>query len=127
MKEKNYLVDSNIFIYHLNNEKIATDFLLENRQLCSISRLTYIEVLSFNFDPEVEKSIKAYLEQFNIIDTNQKIAYRSIENRKTKRIKLPDNIIASTAQANNLILVTRNTKDFKSLEIETLDPFENSK
>ena len=96
MKEQNYLIDSNIFIYHLNKEKIATEFLLENRNFCAISRMTYIEVLSFNFNDEAEKSIKEYLEQFEIIDTNKDIASQSIRNRKIKKIKLPDNIIAST-------------------------------
>lgn len=44
-------------------------------------------------------------------------------NRKIKKIKIPDNIIASTAQVNNLILVTRNGSDFNALDVQILDIF----
>jgi hypothetical protein len=39
---KKYLIDSNIFIYHLNGELLATRFLQENRSRSYISRLTFI-------------------------------------------------------------------------------------
>jgi len=42
-----FLVDLNIFIYHLNGEKIATTFLKENFKSICISRITFIKVLSF--------------------------------------------------------------------------------
>jgi len=32
-----YLLDSNIIIYHLNGEKIATDFIENNIESCAIS------------------------------------------------------------------------------------------
>ena len=125
MKEKRYLIDSNIIIYHLNNDKIATEFLVENIDYCAISIITYIEVLSFDFQRVQSKNIaKTLLECFEMIEVGKDIASQSIGNRKIKKIKLPDNVIASTAQVNNLILVTRNTKDFKLLDIELLDPFD---
>ena len=41
------------------------------------------------------------------------------------KIKLPDAIIASTALANNFILITRNSKDFDKLEnLKILNPYE---
>ncbi len=127
MKEKSYLLDSNIIIYHLNNDNIVKNFLFENINFCSISIVTYIEVLSFDFQSSYNKKIaKDLLQSFNIIDTNQNIASQAIENRKLKKIKLPDNIIASTAQVNNLILVSRNEKDFQSLDVNLLNPFNNS-
>ena len=57
MKEKRYLIDSNIIIYHLNNDKIATEFLVENIDYCAISVITYIEVLSFGFQSVQSKNI----------------------------------------------------------------------
>ncbi len=48
---------------------------------------------------------------------------RAIENRKIKKIKLADNIIASTAQGDDLMLVTKNTKDFNGLNIQLLNIF----
>lgn len=47
-----------------------------------------------------------------------------IKNRKDKKIKLADNIIASTAQVYDLILVTRNIDDFRGLKLNTYNPYE---
>ncbi len=126
MREKRYLIDSNIIIYHLNQDDIASNFLLQNFQDSAISRVTFIEVLSFNFTPEVQKTIIEYLERFEIIDTDKSISIQAIENRKIKKIKLPDNIIVSTAQVYNLTIVTRNAKDFKALVVDILNPFEDN-
>ena len=124
MKEKSYLLDSNIIIYHLNNDSTVKEFLFKNIEYCHISVVTYIEVLSFNFQSAYAENIaKALLNSFEIIDTNINIASQSIKNRKFKKIKLPDNIIASTAQVNKLTLVTRNEKDFQSLNIDIFNPF----
>jgi len=46
-----------------------------------------------------------------------------IDIRQEKRIKLPDAIIAATAMQYSAILVTRNTNDFKTLALETYNPF----
>ena len=125
MREKSYLLDSNIIIYHLNNNNIVKKFLFENINFCSISIVTYIEVLSFDFQSSNNENIaKDLLNSFNVIDANQNIASQAIRNRNFKKIKLPDNIIASTAQVNNLILVTRNIKDFNLLDIKLLNPFD---
>ena len=118
-----YLVDSNIIIYHLNGEKIATNFLKNNKNEIAISQITYVEVLSFNFTKEQENIVKELLEQFIILDIDIKISKTAVEIRKLKKIKLPDNLIASTAKVYNLTLVTRNTKDFKALNIEFINPF----
>ncbi len=119
-----YLLDSNIIIYHLNGEDIATRFIFNNRDVCAISRITYIEVLSFEFSVEEESDVKELLESFVIIDTNKEIAIQSIKNIKSVKIKVPDNIIASTAQVNNMTLVTRNILDFHSLDVKMLNIFD---
>lgn len=118
-----YLIDSNIIIYHLNGEILATDFLIANRNQCAISQITYIEVLSFAFTPEQEKDVEAFLASFKIMDINRKVAIQATRNRKLKKIKIPDNIIVSTAQVNDLILVTRNSADFNGLAVDILDIF----
>jgi predicted nucleic acid-binding protein len=116
-----YLVDSNIIIYHLNKNEFATKFLKDNYQDIAISQITFIEVLSFPFTIEQEKIVRELLESFQIIDINMDIANQAIKNRQHKKIKIPDNIIASTAMVNNLILVTKNIKDFNFLDIKILD------
>lgn len=121
-----YLLDSNIIIYHLNNEELATLFLLNHKNQCAISQITYIEVLSFPFTPEQEKDVKELLDGFEIIDVNREVAIQATRNRKVKKIKVPDNIIVSTAQMNDLILVTRNIDDFNTLPVQILNIFEES-
>jgi len=118
-----YLIDSNIIIYHLNGENIASEFISSNRDKCAISVITYIEVLSFDLTSDEEKNIKDLLESFFIIETSKEIAVQSVRNRKIKKIKVPDNIIASTAQMHGLTLVTHNVEDFTALDVELLDIF----
>ena len=122
-----FLVDSNIIIYHLNQSSIATDFLRANYKQIAISQITFIEVLSFDFNNEVEKDIRELLLTFKILeilDVTSEIANQAIKNRKIKKIKIPDNIIASTAMVYNLILVTRNVRDFNKLNVKVFNPFE---
>ena len=119
-----YLIDSNIIIYHFNDENLATSFLLNNKNQCAISQISCIEVLSFSFTPEQENDVKEFLESFKSIDINREIAIQATRNRKIKKIKVPDNIIVSSAQVNDLILVTRNIADFNSLDVKLLNIFE---
>lgn len=123
MRDNKYLVDSNIIIYHLNGESIATKFLQENISIFAISQLTFLEVLSFDFSKEEEQNVTKLLEKFTIIDISKNISLQAIKNRKSKKIKLADNIIAASTQINNLTLVTRNTKDFNQINIKILNPF----
>lgn len=118
-----YLIDSNIIIYHFNNEELATLFLQDNKNQCAISQITYIEVLSFSFTQEQENDVKEFLESFKIIDINREVAIQAIRNRKVKKVKVPDNIIVSTAQVNDLVLVTRNVADFNALDVKLLNIF----
>ena len=120
MKDKTYLVDSNIIIYHLNNSSIATEFLQNSISISAISQLTFLEVLSFDFSSEEQQKVIELLEKFTILDTSKDISLQAIKNKK---IKLADNIIASTAQVYDLTLVTRNTKDFNQINVKILNPF----
>jgi len=79
--------------------------------------------LSFDLDNEEQENyVKELLNSFTILDVNQAISQQAIKNRKRKKIKIPDNILVSTAQVHQLILVTRNVSDFNNLEIICLDP-----
>jgi len=120
-----YLVDSNIIIYHLNQDHIATTFLSENYEKIAISQITFVEVLSFSFTQEAEKDVRELLSTFNIIDVTNEVSNQAVENRKITKIKVPDNIIVSTAMVNGLILVTRNVKDFKVLDVKVFNPFDD--
>ena len=79
-KSKKYLIDSNIIIYHLNGEKIAIDFLESYFEESCISRLTFLEVLSFDFSNEDKKYVLKMLNSFEIIDTNENIILQALKN-----------------------------------------------
>ena len=103
--------DSNILIDYLNG-------IGESRNELSlytskhISIITWIEVMAGVTDNEEEKTVRQFLETFNIEKVTLDIAEKSVTIRKENRIRLPDSIIWATAKQGNLLLVTRNTRDF---------------
>ena len=102
-----YLLDSNIIIYYLNGDRDIKPFLEENKAICSISLITYYEVLNYDFSIEEEKIVKNFLNEFEVISISKNIINKALINRKLKKIKMADNFILATAQLFGLDLVTR--------------------
>ncbi len=106
MSGNSVLLDSNIVIY-LSQKKLAIDEVFEEHKTYSISIITYMEILSYNFiDKEEEAFVHKLLSLFKIIDINKKIADEVIKLKKSRKIKLPDAIIVSTALQTNSTLYT---------------------
>ena len=59
---------------------------------------------------DVEVATRSFLSSFEVIA--RAIAERAVSLRRDHHIKLPDAIIWATAQAGEMLLVTRNTRDF---------------
>ena len=80
----------------------------------AISIITYIEVLVGlnNNDEHIVNNIKNFLDTFDLIMVNQKIADLAILARREYKLKIPDAIIFATAQSIDALLITRNSKDF---------------
>lgn len=124
-----YLIDSNIISNYFseNLEKEFLDFLdpiFENRPCLSI--ITQIELLSWKTDTEVENLIKQFLDNSQIFSLSDQIVMNCVNIRRFYSIKIPDAIIAGTASAEDLILITKNVKDFskiKGLRILNLSQF----
>lgn len=72
-------------------------------------------MLGFNGEEDELKSLADFIALTSIVFVDDAIADKTIELRKAYRIKLPDAIIAATALVYGLVLVTRNTDDFKIL------------
>ena len=116
------LFDSNVIIY-LSKRELPLAF-VEKFNDIRISIVTYMEILGFPFkDSREENLVKEIVELFETVFINQSIAEKVIEIRRNHTIKLPDAIIADTADCENLTLVTRNTNDFKKLGLALIDPF----
>ena len=119
-----YLLDTNIIIYYLNGDKKAIEFIDKNLRKCTISHITYLEILVFPYDEEEDRQVRAFLELFKIYDVNREIINIAIKTYRTKKVKMADNLIGSTAQLYNLTLVTRNVDDFKNMELDILNIYE---
>lgn len=90
-----------------------------------ISIITQIELLCWNIDDDTLSKIKEFIDDCVIVDISPKVVAECVHLRRKKKIKLPDAIIAATAIANNLTLITRNTKDFEAITgLSLLNPFE---
>lgn len=118
-----FLADTNIIIYHLAGEDQACKFITDNIDKISISFITYIEVLSFDFTSKEEKKVRNLLNMFTLIESSKDIIEQTVALRKLKKIKLPDCLIAATALVKNLVLVTRNMKDFDFEGLVVVNPF----
>lgn len=124
----NYLLDTDIVIDFLKNQKPAIDLFrrLTNESL-KISVITLMEIgygIEKSYDPgKKKKQFRNFIEEFSI----EIISIESIVAEEFVRIKIGlekqkqpltdfDIIIAATAMVNNLTLATRNTKHFKRIK-----------
>ena len=125
---KHYLLDTNILSYYFNGDMesaVKSKVSMVMRESFQISVISKMEFLGFPFNL-LERQNATQLMEYAVIRTlSDEIVQRVIDIRQEKRIKLPDAIIAATAMQYSAILVTRNTKDFKTLELETYNPFDS--
>ena len=116
--EQQYLVDSNTIIDYVGNKmpdkslQILDTFFNDNFSLSIISK---IEVLGFNDNSDELKRLNDFIGLANIVYINDTVANKTIELRKTYKIKLPDALIAATALVYGFILLSRNINDFKNI------------
>lgn len=112
MKAKKYLLDSVIIIDHLNTISLATDFIEKHHSQSVLSLITRAEVLT-GYDQRGYKKILPLLDLFDTLPLEKKDADFSAQLRRQHGYKLHDALQASLAMNNDLLLVTRNTRDFK--------------
>ncbi len=120
------LLDSNILIYLRHpqlGQKIAAQLHDIRLHTCNI---IVAEVLGYkdidNTDAQYFEDLFATMKNHAFDDA---ITNKVIELRRTVNIELPDAIIAATALANDLILWTHNTEDFKKIsDLSLFDPIE---
>ena len=104
------LFDTNILIDHLNNFPEADDE-IERYQDRAVSIVTWIEVMA-GAGGDLAEPTRRYLDGFEILSVDSRVAERAVILRRESRIKLPDAVIWATAQVGGRLLITRNTKDF---------------
>lgn len=122
-----YLIDTNILIYHTKGSQFTTDFIsnLIAEQAFNISILTKIEFLGWNkHSPDGFAKCKKLIELANVLPLDEDIANKAIELRRKVNIKLADAVIAAIAITHKLRVSTKNVDDFKNIEgLEVINPF----
>jgi predicted nucleic acid-binding protein len=101
------VLDTNIALYHLGG-RLATA-LPEGSYHISI--ITEMELFSYpNLSEAEERQIQNFLSQLLIINIDEPIKTMAIALRKQHRLKLPDAIVAATAQSLNALLLSNDAK-----------------
>jgi len=112
-------IDTNLIIDFLA-DKLPQSTAFEMDKLIDIefntSIIVKIEVLGFTEDPLEMQKVDDFLTFANIFYLDDIVADIAIYLRKTcKKLKLGVALIAATALVNDLLIVTRNTKDFQNI------------
>jgi predicted nucleic acid-binding protein len=99
-----YLADTNCFIYLLDQNPIVSPFLSND---WAFSYITEIELLSKKgITPREDSMIREMLDACYKINHSQKLSDFVIALKRKNNIKLPDAIIAASAQLLKLPLIT---------------------
>ena len=124
---KRYLIDSNTLIEYtgkllpVSGHDVVTAII--NDQF-NISFINKIEVLGY---AGANDKLREFINSANIFRISDGVLEKTIELRKNLKIKILDAIIAATALTNDLILVTRNTDDFRNMTgLEVMNPWDIS-
>lgn len=123
METMKALFDTNILVDYLNGAPSAREELARYSARL-ISLLTWMEVLVGCREPGEETTARRFLESFEVIPVDARVAERAVALRRHNRIRLPDAIIWASAQEQNALLVTRNTKDFPAEAPEIRIPYQ---
>lgn len=106
------LFDTNILVDYLNAVPQARTELRRYTEK-AVSIVTWMEVM-VGASENVADATRTFLGTFDVIALDETVAERAVTLRRNHHIKLPDAIIWATAQAHAMLLVTRNSKDFKA-------------
>ena len=124
-----YLLDTNTIIHYLNASLPPSAMLFMHivvDEQSNISVISKIETLGYNFTDVAEKNImEAFVNASTVLPINDDVVNQTIAIRKSRKIKLPDALIAATAMVYNFTILTNNTADFKDINgITCIDPWE---
>ena len=128
MGQTNYLIDTNTVIDYLANRiPIKGMGFMDSiiNDIPNISIVTKIELLGFNTAQEHSLLLAGFVSDASVLALTDEVADICIALRRAHKIKLPDAIIAATAIAYDMSLLTRNVSDFKGIkDLEVINPHE---
>ncbi|KIC91945.1 PIN domain-containing protein [Flavihumibacter sp. ZG627] len=105
MSGKEILVDTNIFLYLLKGNDTLEEML--HGKNIYVSFITELELIGFkNITLKEQKQIEVMLGECVLLSLNGNIKEKYVEVRRKYHLKLADAIIAATAIASNIPLIT---------------------
>lgn len=119
------LLDSNIVIYSgLDEHARLRDFI--ERHAPSVSAVTHVEVLGFHGLAVSDRAyFEAFFARFPTLPVSDAVIRGAVDLRQRRRMSLGDALIAATALAHGLALVTRNAADFGWIDgLALVNPFD---
>lgn len=122
-----YLIDSNVIIDYTASRlpQKGSDFV---EQIFNtgfiISVAVKIEVLGFDDLPAKLMAMEEFINTATVLPLDDVITQQTIKlRRQYKKIKLGDAVIAATCLVHGLVLISRNTSDFKIIQgLQVVDP-----
>jgi predicted nucleic acid-binding protein len=121
------LLDSNVIIYAARPEHEALRRLIAERAP-AVSVVSYVEVLGYHRLTEQERRhFEAFFAAAPVLSIESTVLEQAVRLRQQRKMTLGDALVAGTALAHDLTLVTRNTQDFRWIDgLSMLDPFEET-
>ena len=122
-----YLADTNVIIDLVLGRLPAASATWLDTQLAAqqvaISIIARIELLG-KLVPEPEFAfLQSFVQSVEVLSLDESVTQHTIRLRQQHRVKLPDAIIAATALAHGLPLLTRNLSDFRNIaDIAVINP-----
>jgi predicted nucleic acid-binding protein len=105
MNGTDLLLDTNTILYFLSGDETISEFISGRKLFISI--ITELELLSYQKLTTKElKILNAFLSEIQIENINEEIKHTTIQLRRNTNLKLPDSIIAATAIALQLPLLS---------------------
>lgn len=121
-----YLIDTNVISGYLsasftNEGMLFLDNVID--AVPNLSVISQIELLCWDTDTLTSENVESFISDSRILNINSYVVSYCVSIRKKRKIKTPDAIIAATALANGLILITKNEKDFTNIKgLKYLNP-----
>ena len=113
-----YILDSNVIIDFLSGVLPADGMRFVSdivNAVPRVSAISKIELLRFTHTPSNEQILEDFIQESVVLPIDDLVINTTIGLCKGNKTKIPDAIIAATCIVHQLVLVTRNVKDFRHI------------